>query len=447
MKVQHRNREIRVEVTPDGEGIVSGAGAMLLARVADRTGLTAALSTGLADVYGRRSAHDPGRVVRDLAVMLAMGGEALTDLGALRGQEDLFGKVASDPTAWRLIEKISRDPELLGAIWDARAKARQHVWDQGSRPGRVTIDLDATLVNSHSEKEGAAGDFKGGYGFHPMLAFIDETSEAAAAVLRPGNAGANTAVDQIHAAEAALHQVPGREGREVLLRADSAGATHYLLDWAREAGALFSVGFDLTGTVRDAIGQIPGTDWVPAKNQDGTPRRNGEVTEITGLLDLSSWPEGSRVIVRRERPHPGAQLTFTDHAGHRFQAILTDREEEDIALIEREHRARARAENQISDMKDTGLANLPFRDFEMNQVWLEIIMIAHDLIAWVKTLTLTGELAASRPKRIRHRLLTIAARLSFHARTARLRLQATWPWARDLAAAFRKLTQLPLPAD
>lgn len=445
--MQHGNRGCRLEVTPDGNGLVSQAGTFLLAEVADRIGLTKALSAGLSGVRERRSVHDPGRVIRDLAVTLAAGGEALTDLGTLRSQEVLFGKVASDSTAFRVIEKISRDPELLGEIAEARVNARKRVWDQGTRPGQVTIDIDGSLVNSYSEKEGAAGDFKGGFGFHPMLAFFDETSEAAAMVLRPGNAGANTACDQIQVAEAALGQIPGRDagGPEVLLRADSAGAVHELLDWARKNRVLFSVGFDLTAQVRAAIARVPDRVWIPARNQDGEPRVNGEVTEITGLIDLPTWPEGSRVIVRRERPHPGAQLSFTDEDGHRFQAILTDQAGPDIASIERNHRARARVENQISDAKDNGLSNLPFKSFEMNQVWLEIVTIAHDLLTWTKTLILQGELAVARPKRIRNRLLHVAARLSFHSRQARLRLQADWPWATQLAAAFNQLARLPAP--
>lgn len=448
MRVQHKNRGFRVDVSSDGEGLVSQAGTLLLTEVADRTGLTQALSTGLSGVRVRRSIHDPGRVIRDLAVTLAAGGEAVTDLRMLRDQEMLFGRVASDATVFRTVEKLSLDPEYLGEIQDARVAAREHVWAQSPRPDRVTIDIDGSLVNSHSEKEGAAGNFKGGYGFHPMLAFLDETSEAAAMVLRPGNAGANTATDQIQAAESALAQIPGRkEDRpEVLLRTDSAGAVHDLLDWASDEEVSFSVGFDLTNPVRDAISRVSAKDWIPAENQEGEIRKNGEVTEITGLLDLEGWPENSRVIVRRERPHPGAQLSFTDQDGHRFQAILTDQPDPDIAMLERNHRARARVENQISDAKDTGLANLPFRSFEMNQIWLEIVQIAHDLLAWTKTLTLDGELAVARPKRLRNRLLHVAARLSFHSRKARLRLQANWPWATELAEAFRKLARIPTPA-
>lgn len=448
MKVQRDGRQFTVEVTADGEGLVSHAGSALLAQVADKTGLTRALSGGLSSMRERRGGHDPGRVVRDLAVMLADGGDALCDLGAVREQVPLFGQVASDSTAYRVVEKIASDPALLDAMRSAHAEARRHAWDLGVTPEQVTIDLDATLVGSHSEKEGAAGNFKGGFGFHPLLAYFDETSEAAAGMLRPGNAGANTAADQIEVAEAALEQIPTARVEEidVLLRVDSAGASHELLAWAREGGIRFSVGFDLREAVREAICAVPEDAWRAALDQDGSQRENGEVAEITLLLDLAEWPEGSRAIVRRERPHPGAQLSFTDSDGRRFQAILTDSPETDIAVLERRHRARARVEDQIRNDKDTGLAKLPFREFAMNAVWLELVLIAHDLIAWTQTLLLVGELAAAEPKRLRYRLLHVAARLAFSGRRARLRLQAGWPWAAELAAAFARLRALPAPA-
>lgn len=448
MKVQRDGREFTVEVTADGEGLVSRAGTALLSQVADKSGLTRALSCELASMRERRSGHDPGRIVRDLAVMLADGGEALADLGAIREQAALLGAVASDSTAYRAIERIASGPELIEGLRAARKAAREHVWGLGLVPERVTIDLDATLLGAHSEKEGAAGNFKGGFGFHPMLAYFEETSEAAAGLLRPGNAGANTAADQIAVAEAALEQIPTEriEGIEVLLRTDSAGAVHELLEWAREGGIRYSVGFDLTEPVREAIARIPAGRWVAAQEQDGSARENGEVAEATDLIDLSAWPEGSRLLVRRERPHPGAQLSFTDHDGHRFQAILTDQEGADIATIECRHRARARAENEIADDKDTGLEKLPFRAFAMNAVWLELILIAHDLLAWTKALLLEGELARARPKRLRHRLLHLAARLAFSGRRAKLRLQAGWPWAAELVAAFAKLRALPAAA-
>ncbi len=295
-------RRINVDVTGDGVGLVSHAGSDLLTGVADRVGLTRALSEGLVGLRERRAGHDPGRVVRDLAVMLADGGDCLSDLRAVRDQGALFGAVASDATAFRLVDKIASTPGLLDALDQAHAQAREQVWKLTGPPGRVTIDLDATLLTCHSDKEGAAGNFKGGYGFHPMLAYCDETREAMAALLRPGNAGANTASDQIAVAEAALEQIPKShiETIDVLLRVDSAGACHELLDWAHTANIRFTVGLDLRENIRKQIVQIPDSDWVAAVDQDGRQRPNGHVCELKGL-NLSGWPPGSRVIVRRER--------------------------------------------------------------------------------------------------------------------------------------------------
>ncbi len=448
MRVLRDDRSFTVDITADGEGLVSHAGSALLAQVADKTGVTRALSLRLAGMKERRSGHDPGRVIRDLAVMLADGGECLSDLGGLRDQQVLFGDVASDSTAYRMIERIASDAQLLDGLRAAHAKARAHAWELGVKPARVTIDLDATLLTAHSEKDGAAGTFKGGFGFHPMMAYLDETGEALAGLLRAGNAGANTAADQIAVAEAALDQIPTEyvADIEMLLRVDSAGATHELLDWCHEANIRYSVGYDLTEPVRTAILQLPENAWLAALDQDGQERPNGQVAELTDLIDLSLWPAGSRLICRRERAHPGAQLSFTDHDGHRFQAFLTDQPDADIAVLERRQRQRARVEDHIRNDKDTGLSKLPFRDFQMNQLWLYLVLIAHDLIRWTQALLLTGELAKAEPKRLRYRLLHIAARLAFHGRRARLRLQHTWPWARELAAAFQKLKTLPAAA-
>ena len=448
MKVQRDGRDFKVDVTADGEGLISHAGSALLAQVADKTGLTGALSLRLSSMRERRSGHDPGRVVRDLAVMLADGGECVSDLGGLRDQLALFGEVASDSTAYRVIEAIAADPALLEGLRAAHNKARAHARGLGVKPERATIELDATLIASHSEKDGAAGNFKGGFGFHPLLAYLDESGEALAAILRPGNAGANTAADQIAVAEEALQQIPEEHVGEIemLLRADCAGATHELIDWCRDARIGFSVGYDLTEPVRAAILKAPANAWVSALEQDGSVRSNGEVCELTGLVDLSSWPEGTRLICRRERPHPGAQLSLTDHDGYRFQTFLTDQDEDDIAVLERRQRQRAHVEDQIRDDKDTGLAKLPFKDFAMNQVWLELVLIAHNLLSWTKTLLFAGALAKATPKRLRHRLLHVAGRLAFHGRRARLRLQRDWPWAGELASAFAKLEALPAPA-
>ena len=242
----------------------------------------------------------------------------------------------------------------------------------------------------------------------------------------------------------ALAQIPAEhvESLEILVRADSAGATHGLLDYCREANMCFSVGYELTEQVRSAILQIPESAWVPALDQDGSERENGEVCEITDMVDLSAWPEGSRLIVRRERPHPGAQLSFTDRDGYRFQAILTDQSDPEIAVIECRHRQHAHVEDRIRDDKDTGLAKFPFKEFALNEVWLEIVALAHDLIVWTQALLLDGELAKAEPKRLRYRLLHVAGRLAFSGRRGKLHLQSTWPWASDLLAAFQKLKTL-----
>jgi Transposase DDE domain group 1 len=279
------------------------------------------------------------------------------------------------------------------------------------------------------------------------------TSHTSSDRTRPGNAGANTAADQIAVLDAALAQLPRRvAAREpILVRADSAGATRELLEYCRDGRLRFSVGFDLTQAVRAAILDLGEDAWVAALTQDGEPRDNdgaqiAEITEITDGLELSGWPVGSRVIVRREVPHPGAQLSFTDHDGHRFQAILTDQPDRDIAYLEARHRGHARVEDRIRTGKDMGMAKLPFRDYAMNAVWLELSLIAQDLTAWTTTLTLDGELARCEPKRLRYRLLHVAGRLAFHARHAILHLDRAWPWASHLAAAFARLAALPPPA-
>ena len=346
-------------MTADGAGLVSHAGSALVAQVADKVGLTQGLSVRLAAVKQRRRGHDPGRVIRDLAVMLVDGGECVSDLGAVREQVALFGAVASDSTAFRIVDRIASTPGLLDALRVAHARARARFWELHGAPERLTLDVDATLITAHSEKEKAAGNYKGGYGFHPLQVYLDETREALGGLLRAGNAGSNTAEDHTAVIDRALAQIPPEsiESLEILVRADSAGATHGLVDYCREARMRFSVGYELTEQIRAAILEIPEHAWAPALDQDASHRTNGEVCEITDMVDLSAWPEGCRLIVRRERPHPGAQLSFTDHDGYRFQAILTDQPDEDIAVLECRHRQHAHVEDRIRDDKDTGTTN------------------------------------------------------------------------------------------
>src|SRR5215467_10347461 len=295
------SRRSTLIVTTDGAGFASHAGSAALTELADRLGWTAALPAGMAPTRCRRSAHDPGRVVRDLIVTIADGGDCLADLSVLREQSDLFGQVASSPTAWRVIAAIT--PERLGVLHEARRKARERVWAKGAAPERITLDFDATLVTSHSEKEAAAGNFKGGFGFHPLLCYLDESGEALSGVLRSGNAGANSATDHIVVLHQAMGQLPDPAwGTEILARADTGGATHDFVNELRAFEIRFSISFDLIEPVRQAILAMPESAWVPAITQIGEEREGAAVCELSNL-DLSSWPEGTRAIYRRERPH------------------------------------------------------------------------------------------------------------------------------------------------
>ena len=431
-----------VDVTADGAGLVSHAGVALLVELADRVSLTVALSQALAPTRERRSAHDPGRVLRDVAVMLADGGDCVSDLEAYRGQESLFGPRASETTTQRVLKSI--DEELLERVRVARAAARSRAWDAGARPESITLNIDATLLTAHSEKQRAAGNYKHGFGFHPLCCYLDETGEALGSILRPGNAGSNTAADHFSVLCLALEQLPAEDlDREILVRADIGGATHAFTQDCSDAGIRFSVGYELRDGVREAILELPETAWVQAIEADGSEREGAWVAELTDLLDLSAWPERSRLICRRERPHPGAQFQIFDEHGYRHTCFLTDQTGKDIAALELRHRGRARVEDSIRHGKDTGMRNLPHHAFEHNQTWLELSLIAQDLLAWMKLICLTGQLARAEPKRLRHRLLHTAGRLVRHGRRTRLRLQADWPWADALLTAFTRLRAIP----
>lgn len=431
-----------VEVRADGEGLVSHAGAYLLSELAGRTGLTEGLSAAMAPTRERRSAHDPGHILRDLAVSIADGGDCVSDLGVLAGQEQLFGAVASQSTAHRAIKSI--DVSLLNAIRAARAKARERAWEAGARPREIVLDIDATLITAHSEKEDAAGNYKGGFGFHPLLCYLSETGEPLAGLLRPGNAGSNTAADHFEVLQSALEQLPEADlGKDILVRADSGGKSRAFAADCRDAGIRFSLGYELRDRAREAIVSLPQSAWREAIDAEGETREGAQIAELSEQIDLSAWPQGTRLIVRRERPHPGAQFQVFDSHGYRHTAFITDQQGTDIATLELRHRRRARVEDAIRCAKETGMRGLPFAAFEHNRVWLELSLIAQDLLRWAACLCLRGELARAEPKRIRQRLMHVAGRIVRSGRRTILRLPCSWPWAGALATAFARLRSLP----
>ena len=442
MKVMGRWSAKTVDVKADGKGLSSRAGTSLLALVADRVGLTNGLCDALAGTRERRSAHDPGRVFCDLAVMLADGGRCVSDLQAIAGQASLFGEVASISTARRVVRSVGEGE--LQRIRTARARARARAWDAGAAPERVILDFDATPIDVHSEKEQAAGHYKGGFGFNPLL--VSCGRELLAGVLRPGNAAAGNADDHIELLDLALEQLPqsALDG-DILARSDSAGASHDLADACRETQIRFSFGYPLTEPVRDALSGLSQAAWQPAVEKDGQPREGAWVTELTCHVNLEGWPEGTRLICRRERPHPGAQLSFTDVDGHRFQCFITDQADPDVAALEVLHRQHAQVEDRVKTLKATGAGYLPFHDFAANAAWFELALTAHDVMVFTQLLTLDGEHAICEPKRLRYRILHVAGHLTRHARRFTLHLPADWPWAGAILRAFKRLQALPAP--
>jgi hypothetical protein len=448
----------RVKVSADGTGVVSHAGVGLLREIAELTGLVDGISAVLRDTYRGVPVHAPGRVLTDIAVAIADGADAVSGIAVLGDRQDLFGPVASMPTAWRVLDRI--DEPHLGRVAAARAAARERAWAAGAGPdlnGELRLDFDATITVAHSEKENAAATWKHTFGFHPLLCFLDRpqiaAGEALAGLLRAGNAGSNTAADHITLLDLALAALPSaarpRPGDvaspRLLARSDSAGATHAFAAACRDRGVGFSFGFPVDARVQAVVDLIPQRCWAPAIEGDGELRDGAWVTEVTDLIDLSSWPAGSRLILRKERPHPGAQLTFTDIDGHRVQAFLTDTGRGvipgQLAGLELRHRQHARVEDRIREAKATGLRNLPCRGFATNAAWLQAVLTAIDLIAWTKLICFADipSLARCEIATFRYRVLHVAARLTHGGRKLRVRIDATWRWATHIATGFHRL--------
>jgi Transposase DDE domain group 1 len=454
----------RVKVSADGVGVVSHAGVGLLREMAACSGLVDAVTGALMGTYKGAPLHTPGRVFCDLATAIADGADAVSGIAVLADREELFGPVASMPTAWRVLNRI--DEDRLPAVRGARASARERAWAAGAGPDLATelaIDLDSTITIAHSEKENAAATWKKTFGFHPLLCFLDRPEvaggEALAGLLRPGNAGSNTAADHVEVLDMALAALPEQarprpgaaetgDGPRLLARSDSAGATHAFAAACRARGVGFSFGFAVDMRIQAVVDLIPQQCWAPALQSfdtDGELRDGAWVAEATGMIDLSAWPDGSRLILRKERPHPGAQLTFTDVDGHRITALLTDTGPGLVpgqaAGLELRHRQHARIEDRIREAKSSGLRNLPCRAWNENAAWLEAVLTAVDLVCWTKLICFadTPELARCQIHAFRYRVLHVAARITRGAGYLRLRIDRAWRWATQIAAGFHRL--------
>jgi hypothetical protein len=486
-----------LEVSGGGQGVVSHAGLALLRHLADRTGLTGGLSRALATP--RILVHDRGRVLADLACAIADGARVISDFRVMGDQRELFGLVASVPTVWRTLKEIAcggarADRRVTAAVNAARRQAwAQVVARHGALPGVrladkvldgvVCIRLDATVTVAHSDKELAEANFKG-YGHHPLVAVCDNTGgEPVAWMLRRGSAGSNTAADHLDLLDAAIAALPPGLRRKLMVTADGAGASHALvarldtLAGRRGFELTYSVGWMLGEREKAALRLVPEQAWQIAIDGRGEVRErradeacgNGQcahracwieeahVAELTGLLrggpagdQLAGWPEAMRIFARRERPHPGAQLTlFEAGDGWRYSLWVTNRPADtkgwlgQNAYIDAAHRVHARVEDAIRTGKDAGLGHFPSFGYQVNAAWLTAAMAGQILLAWLKLLALDGDLAKAEPKTLRYRVLHAAARLVRGGRRRRMKIQASWPWAEAITAAWRRIDALP----
>jgi hypothetical protein len=484
-----------LKVTAGGTGVVSHAGVMLVRGLSDAVGLTAGLSRALAS--GRLVVHDRGRVLADLACAIADGGEAVSDFRVIGDQGELFGPVASVPTCWRTLSEIAAGGERsLSRMTAAVNAARRQAWAgigarHGALPGiriadRVLegvtcIRLDASVVTCHSDKELAEPNFKG-FGYHPLLAYCDNTGEPLAGMLRKGSAGSNTVTDHLAVLEAAVAALPPAFRRRLMVTADGAGASHGLITRLDELASrpgyqlTWSVGWELGERERHAIRLVPEAAWQIAVDHRGEVRERraegacgdrscchrrcwieeAHVTELTGLLrgglagdQLAGWPESMRIFARRERPHPGAQLTlFEAGDGWRYCLWVTNVPvtlrgwRANPAYIDAAHRVHARVEDGIRAGKDCGIGRFPSQAMAMNKAWFAAALIAAVLLAWLRLLALDGKLAKAEPKTLRYKILHAAARITRGARRRQLRIQAGWPWAAEIVTAWNRISAL-----
>jgi hypothetical protein len=405
-------------------------------------------------------------------VALGLGAVSVAGaMGVLAASQAVLGQVASSPTAWRALSEL--DAAALAVVAKARAVNRRGIWARlAERPGGfpwvavagktwtgwIVIDVDASLVESHSDKEGAAGTYKKHvFGLHPIVVSCANTTEILAVLLRPGNAGSNTAADHVAVLSEAIAQLPAAYRKRVIFRADGAGATKELLVWIKTEAARrgytwhYSVGFDVTEPVRDAVVDVPAAVWAPALTSNGQVRRGAHVAEITGLLTLpDGWPDQMRLMARTEPLHPRHRKQASEierRRGQRFQATATDLPAHHYPKLDAFHRNHAMVESAIKDGKELRLRRLPGYALAFNQAWCIAVAIACDLLAWLRLLALDHhqQLRRASPAILRRVLLNVPARLVRHARKRLIRLDDAHPYQADLILAWYKIHALASP--
>lgn len=463
----------RLSVAATGKGLVGHAGAVLLRRCADRAGLTLALNKALPRGKGP-GWWERGTVLVALATSIVLGATSVSDIDLLGHQAGVFGEPPSGSTVRRALAGL--DSSTLAAIAKARARVRRRVWDLLARraggfawltvagkllTGWVVIDLDATLITAHSDKQGAAATFKKGFGFHPLGAWCANTQESLAMLLRPGNAGSNTVADHIRVLTEAFAQIPVKYRKKILVRVDGAGATHELLEHLHQLNTLwrtvrFTVGWTITDVDEDAIAALPADAWTDSLHQDGAATAAAGAAELTGLdARAANWIPGLRLIVRRTKPagRHKAKLTALEQAtGWRYAIVATNitrmwgvAGSHHPQWIDALHRSHATVEDRVRTNKAMGLRNLPSKSWTVNRGWVLAANLAADISAWTRLLGLHDQpdLADAEPQTLRYRLLHLPAKLTTHARRRWLSIPDTWPWAAAFILCWHRLNMLP----
>jgi hypothetical protein len=440
-------------VTALGERLVSHAGLGMLAEVADLSGLTAGLNAIFTLDGHRWRRHPPGVTIVRAASAIADGMTNISQAALLCGSRpSMFSRPSSPSTMRRALCSLGN--ELMTVRLDqVMCQARTRAWIAARFvPASLTLDIDATLLTAHSEKQWAAPTYKGGFGTHPLIMFVDDTNEPLAMMLRPGNAGSNTAADHCDVLMRSIDQLPpiyqaghhhgddpAMVAHPILVRSDSAGSSKEFLNELVARNIEFSVGFAITERCRTAICTIDDDQWVDAINSDGEPRDHAQVVELDTIDLGADWP-GGRLICRREDPHPGAQLSLFDEIrGRRHTIVFTNTTGGDIAQLELRHRQHARVEDRIRCWKANGATHQPGWDGPTNEAWLNTSLIAMTLIAWTQLIGFDGPLAKAEPVTFRTRVLHVAGQHATHGRRQVLHLDQNWPWARPTANAYQRI--------
>jgi hypothetical protein len=433
-----------------------------------------------------------GRALVDAACALAAGATCLSDIEAMTRQVEIFGPEggASDTTMLRVLDELSGrlnsdglpGRRLARVTAAARAKAWSRIaarhrglpavrvagadltraaaaGETSARPV-VVVRLDATLIEADSNKVGAAGNYKGGYGFHPLTAWCSNVGDSLAVMLRPGNAGSFTASDHLLVLDAAIAQIPPAYRTDVLVTIDGAGASHEVINHLtalnthaahgkRGRRVEYSIGWPVDERTLGALAELREQDWSTALDADGKPDPEASVVDLTGLLRhgpdgdrMSGWPKDMRVIARRVPRPSGQQAKLGEDPNWRYGAFATNTALGQLQWLDARHRTQAHVEDKMKELKAVGAENLPSKDWDRNSAWLQLAALAASLNAWLRHLAMDGQLARAEPKALRFRLLGAPARHVTHARKRILKVPPGWAWAKDVVTAWDRLQAL-----